>query len=198
MTMRVSIPGTVAAMMLGLTACSPAPQVQTVVAPDAGLERLQTFRVVTASNYLGGILPGETSPEFLNSTTARALGKEIAAQLERRGYAADDATPDDLVEYGTAIREELDPTDWSYNYLWRDQDWRGWGPGANDATPAEYTHGAVVIDVVDARTGQLLWRGHEAASPAADEPVTVRKLDRAVDTILDRFPGRTLALAPNG
>jgi len=198
MTMRVSIPGTVAAMLLGLTACSPAPQVQTAVAPDAGLERLQTFRVVTGSNYLGGILPGDASPAFLNSTTGRALGKEIAVHLERRGYVADDAAPDVLVEYATAVKEELDPTDWSFNYLWRPNDWRGWGPGANDATPAEYTHGAVLIDVVDARTGQLLWRGHEAADPSADEHVTVKDLDRAVDTILDRFPGRTLNLARTG
>jgi hypothetical protein len=190
--MRVPILSAVAAMLLALTACTPVPQVQTVVAPDAGLDRLRTFRVVLASNYLADVLPGE------NSTTGRELGQEIAAHLERRGYAADDATPDVLVEYGTAVREELDPTDWSYNYLWRPNDWRGWGPGVNDATPAEYTHGAVVIDGVDARTGQLLWRGHEAADPSADEHVTVRRLDQAVATILDRFPGRTLALAPTG
>jgi hypothetical protein len=154
--------------------------------------------VVTASNYLGDVLPGESSPSFLNSTTARALGNEIAAQLERRGYTADDATPDVLIEYGTAVREELDPTDWSYNYIWRAKDWRGWGPGVNDATPAEYTDGAVVIDVVDAHTGQLLWRGHEAADASADEHVTVKHLDKAADTILDQFPGRALAFAsPN-
>lgn len=196
--MRASLPSAVVATLFALTACGPVPPVQTVVVPDAGLERLQTFRVVLASNYLGDVLPGETSPAFLNSTTGRALGKEIAVQLERRGYTPDDATPDVLVEYGTAVKEELDPTDWSYNYLWRPKDWRGWGPGTNEATPAEYAHGAVVIDVVDARTGQLLWRGHEAADPSADEHVTVRKLDQAVATILDRFPGRTLAFAPPG
>jgi hypothetical protein len=169
-----------------------------VVAPDAGLDGLRTFRVVPASNYLGDVLPGETSPAFLNSTTERDLGTEIAARLERRGYAPTDASPDVLVEYGTAVKEELDPTDWSYNYLWRLNDWRGWGPGTNDATPAEYAHGAVVIDVVDARTNQLLWRGHEAADPTGDPHVAMRGLDKAVAAILDRFPGRTLASAPTG
>jgi hypothetical protein len=196
--MRVPMASALAAILLGLTACAPAPEVQTVVAPEAGLDGLRTFRVVLASSYLGDVLPGETSPAFLNSTTERELGKEIAAQLERRGYAANDASPDVLVEYGTAVKEELDPTDWSFNYLWRPEDWRGWGPGANDATPAEYAHGAVVIDVVDARTNQLLWRGHEAADPTGDPRVTMRGLDHAVAAILDRFPGRTLALAPAG
>jgi hypothetical protein len=196
--MRVPMPSALAAILLALTACAPAPEVQTVVAPDAGLDRLRTFRVVLASNYLGDVLPGETSPAFLNSMTERELGKDIEAQLERHGYAANDASPDVLIEYGTAVKEELDPTDWSYNYLWRPNDWRGWGPGTNDATPAEYAHGAVVIDVVDARTNQLLWRGHEAADPSGDPRVTMRGLDHAVAAILDRFPGRTLALAPAG
>jgi Domain of unknown function (DUF4136) len=195
--MRVSIPGAVI-LTFAITACAPVPQVQTVVAPDAGLDRLRTFRVVLASNYLGDVLPGEISPAFLNSTTGRELGKEIAAQLEHRGYTADDASPDVLVEYGTAVKEEVDPTDWSYNYLWRPKAWRGWGPGTNDATPAEYSHGAVVIDVVDARTKQLLWRGHEAADPTGDPQATMRGLDQAVASILDRFPGRTLAIAPTG
>jgi uncharacterized protein DUF4136 len=194
--MRVLMPSAVAAMVLAITACAPVPQVQTVVAPDAGLDHLQTFRVVLASNYLGDVLPGESSPGFLNSFTSQHLGKEIAVQLERRGYTADDAAPDVLIEYGTAVKEELDPSDESYNYLWRSDDWRGWGPGANDATPAEYTHGAVVIDVVDAHTGQALWRGHEAADPSADEHVTVKNLDKAADTILDQLPGRALAFAP--
>jgi hypothetical protein len=194
--MRAPIAGTIATALFALTACAPVPQVQTVVAPDAGLDHLQTFRVVLASNYLGDVLPGETAASFLNSTTGRALGTEIATQLEHRGYTADDASPDVLIEYGTAAREELDPTDWSYNYLWRPNDWRGWGPGANDATPTEYAEGAVLIDMVDAHTGRLLWRGHEAAKPSADEHVTVKDLDRAADTILDQFPGRALAFAP--
>ena len=196
--MRVPIAGTIATTLLALSACAPASQVQTVVAPDAGLDRLQTFRVVLASNYVGDVLPGATSPSFLNSTTGQELGKEIARELEHRGYTAEDARPDVLIEYGTAVREELDPTDWSFNYLWRPDDWRGWGPGANDATPTEYAEGAVLIDVIDAHTGRLLWRGHEATDPSADDHVTLKRLDRAVDTILDRFPGRTLEFAPPG
>jgi hypothetical protein len=182
-------------MVIALAACTPTPAVQTVVAPDAGLGSLRTFRVVRASNYLGDIQPGETHPGFANAATGRALGTEIAAELERRGYAANEPAPDVLVEYGTAVREDLDPSDWTYNYLWRTSDWRGWGPGRNDATPEEYAHGAVVIDVVDARTGQLLWRGHAAADPSIDEGASLKRLDRAVAAILDRFPARTLAVS---
>ena len=192
--MRVPVPGAMAAVVILAAACAPTPEVQTVVAPDAGLSSLQTFRVIEADTYLGNIQPGETHPAFANSTTSRALERRIAAELERRGYTENEVAPDVLVEYGAAAKEDLDPSDDSYDYLWRPADWRGWGPGPNDATPAEYANGAVVIDVVDARTGQLLWRGHAAADASRDEHISIQGLDRTVAAILDRFPSRTVAL----
>jgi hypothetical protein len=192
--MRVPVQGAIAAVVIVAAACAPTPEVQTVVAPDAGLSSLQTFRVIEADTYLGNIQPGETHPAFANSTSSRALGRQIAAELERRGYTENEAAPDVLVEYGAAAKEDLDPSDESYDYLWRTADWRGWGPGPNDATPAEYANGAVLIDVVDARTGQLLWRGHAAANASSDEHISIKGLDRTVAAILDRFPTRTVAL----
>jgi Domain of unknown function (DUF4136) len=193
--MRVPITGSVAAMALVLAACAPTPEVQTDVAPDAGLASLRTFSVVEVSDYLGDIQPGETHPAFANSATSRALGRDIAADLERHGYTVSDQSPDVLVEYVTAVKEPHDPTDESYNYLWRAKDWRGWGPGRNDATPAEYAQGAVIIDVVDAKTKQLLWRGHGPADASDDQASSVKRLDQAVDAILDHFPQRSVALS---
>ena len=99
------------------------------------------------------------------------------------------------MEYGIAVKEARDPTDESYNYLWRANDWRGWGPGQNDATPAEYAQGAVIIDVVDAKSKQLLWRGHGPATASEDVATSVKRLDQAVDAILSQFPQRSLALS---
>jgi hypothetical protein len=193
--MRASIMGSVATMALVLAACAPAAEVQTDVAPAADLSSLRTFHVVEASEYLGDTQPGETHPPFANSATSRALGQDIAADLERRGYTVNDQSPDVLVEYGTAVRGADNATDESYNYVWRGKDWRGWGPGPNDATPAEYDQGAVIIDVVDAKTNQLLWRGHGPASTSDDVAVSVKGLDQAVDAILGQFPQRSLALS---
>ena len=193
--MRASITGSVATMALVLAACAPAAEVQTDVAPDADLSSLRTFHVVEASEYLADTQPGETRPPFANSATSHTLGQDIAADLERRGYTVNDQSPDVLVEYGTAVREADDPTDESYNYVWRSRDWRGWGPGQNDATPAEYDQGAVIIDVVDAKTKQLLWRGHGPATTSEDVAASVKRLDQAVDAILGQFPQRSLALS---
>ena len=99
------------------------------------------------------------------------------------------------MEYGIAVKEARDPTDESYNYLWRANDGRGWGPGQNDATPAEYAQGAVIIDVVDAKSKQVLWRGHGPATASEDVATSVKRLDQAVDAILSQFPQRSLALS---
>lgn len=192
--MRVPVPGALAIVALAFTACSPANRPQTVVAPDAGLTALQTFRVVESHTFLGDIQPGETEPAFVNSSTSRALGDQITTELERRGYVENDMSPDVLVEYGTAAREDLDPTDWNDNYLWRGPEWRGWGPARNDATPAEYANGAVVIDMIDARTGQLLWRGHAAVDPSGDEVAATKRLDQTAVAILRQLPERSMAL----
>ena len=192
--MRVPVPGALAAMVMAFTACSGRPAPQVVVAPDAGLTGLQTFRVVESQTFLGDIQPGETGPEIVNSATSRALGQQITTELERRGYALREMDPDVLVEYGTATREDLDPSDWNYNYLWRGPEWRGWGPGRNDATPAEYVSGAVVIDMVDGRTGELLWRGHAPVDPSGNEQVAIKRLDRTAVAILKQLPERSVAL----
>lgn len=192
--MRVPVSGGLAVAVLAFAACSPANQPQTAVAPDAGLTTLRTFRVVESHTFLGDIQPGETQPAFINSTTSRALGRQITAELERRGYVATRTSPDVLVEYGTAAKEALDQSDWDYDYLWRGPEWRGWGPGVNDATPTEYANGAVIIDMIDARTGQMLWRGHEAVDPSGDEGAAARRLDRTAVAILRQLPQRARGL----
>jgi hypothetical protein len=192
--MRRSLIGTLAG--LAIAACAPPPPVQTVVAPEEDLGTFHTFQVVEMpAEYLGGMLPGATSPTWVNRSTSRALAEDITADIERRGYAAADANeaPDVIVEYSTAVREPLDPTDWEYDYSWRPDDWRGWGPGPNDATPAEYAQGAVVIDVLDGHTRHLLWRGHAPAQSTDDERTYRRRMGQTVEAIIDQLPERTLA-----
>jgi hypothetical protein len=177
--MRAPILGTFAAAMLVIAGCAPATDVRTVTAPDPALNTLRTFQVV----------PANRDDPYIN----RALGAEITAELAHRGYFATATSPDVLVEYGTAAPELLDPTDWGYEYPWRPANWRGWGPGPNDPTQAELENGAVVIDVLDARTRHLLWRGHAVADVSADAHTHVKNLDEAVTAILNRFPEGSLA-----
>ncbi len=73
---------------------------------------------------------------------------------------------------------------WDYGYPGR---WGGWRGGPTYiARP--YTEGTIIIDVVDARTKALLWRGR-GRSATSDDPMEFQKSIRhAVLAIVKKFP----------
>lgn len=54
----------------------------------------------------------------------------------------------------------------------------------------EYQRGTLVIDIVDAKSKKLLWRGmsYEDVSPNTTQKKKQRYVDRAIKSILSRFP----------
>ena len=48
-----------------------------------------------------------------------------------------------------------------------------------------YTQSTVIVDVIDARTNQLVWRGNDVDTLNMDHPE--KTLSKAVDNVLDRF-----------
>jgi hypothetical protein len=62
--------------------------------------------------------------------------------------------------------------------------WWGW-PGGYDAWAVPYTQSTVIVDVIDAHTNQLVWRGHDVDTFNMDHPD--KTLTKAVDNVLDRF-----------
>jgi len=103
----------------------------------------------------------------------------VAAQLQQRGLRRDDANPDVYVMINTHYKTEVTYyayPDWGlgYGYGWGYGPWyTGWGPayGASTWYADERILGTMAIDVSNAKTGQLMWRGvaekhvHEHASP---------------------------------
>ena len=57
-------------------------------------------------------------------------------------------------------------------------------------TQEKYEAGTVVVDMVDARTKQLIWRG--SVQNAISNPARIKdQLAREVQRIVERFPQRT-------
>lgn len=68
---------------------------------------------------------------------------------------------------------------------WR---WRGWGPAETTTTVQTYSVGTLVLDMYDAQTKQLLWRG-SAQETLSDKPEkNEHKLQQSVDKMLKNFP----------
>ena len=184
-----------AALVLSLGACSPGTQVHTQVAPEAIQERPTTVSVKAAAEYVGGRTPYEYSPLLDDAATSQALRADLARGLARRGYVVSDAAPDATLVYYLALPEQHDFTDADYDFTWRPAWWRGWASAGNDASQ-EDADGALMIDLVDARTGEVLWREHAETPVPGHERAYERVLGRSVAAMLSRLPARPRGQQP--
>jgi hypothetical protein len=195
--MMRATPVLTAAVVLSLAACASAPQVHTAVSPDGGLARLRTFSILPAPRHLGG---GKASsdPMRVNSGSNRALRDALLQGFARRRYVVADSSPDFAVAYYATTTDKLDIMRWDYGYAWWPRWWRGWGlrgpVGPTEAT--EYAAGTVVVDVIDGRTRELLWRGKGLARVSDDEQAYELDLQKTVTAIIARFPRAQPSITP--
>ena len=67
--------------------------------------------------------------------------------------------------------------------------WR-WGGGLGDATTTvdNYKVGTLVVDLFDAHTKQLLWRGSSSDTLSDKSDKNIKNLDKGVQKMFDHFP----------
>ena len=113
----------------------------------------------------------------------------VQAEVERaltgrRLNWTDTGTPDLLIHYHANISErmDVDQTDRGRGYCYTD----GCSPPV-----VEYDAGTLVIDVLDARTNRLIWRGWAQNSVKGmldNEDTMARQINEAVIRMFARFP----------
>jgi hypothetical protein len=137
----------------------------------------------------------ETTPEGDRLVDQR-VRERVVAELARRGMvpAAPGQQPDFYVDYSVGSGPRVQQVAHSFA-LGTDVG----GSGATVLPPAPtltrfvYTEQALVLDFVDARSGQVFWRGY--ASYVVDRPpeVATNRTSEAVGRILRKYPGPQLA-----
>ena len=109
-------------------------------------------------------------------------------ELTRRGYAkATTAEPDLTVVFRTRIRQEID-----LNGADRPDAYTYCAEGACE--PYAYDTGTLLIDLVDARTKQVVWRGWAEGSVEGvvnHQAWMEQKIDEVVARILEKCPRRS-------
>lgn len=142
---------------------------------DAAVDfrRYGTFALVSAREPLNP----RATPELLE-----AMDRTVEAALAERGLrrAAQGASADVFVLVHGGPREvvPLPAVGFSYGRF------RPWGYGGGEYELAASRAGTVVIDVIDARTRELVWRG------AAPAPAEVEPLVASVRTVAAQFPAK--------
>lgn len=160
---------------------------------------------VDLSNYdtYAWLPSGDTSMNSLSKdpTLAAGVREKVNSELNQRGYKLNPKYPDFLVLVHTMYNEKVDvntlPNSYSYygpgfnTGPWYDGYYSGYnsigyinGPSVN---AVEYTKGTVVIDIVDADTKEVVWRGR-AADPIYDQTEIVEEAREIVGEIFEEYP----------
>ena len=117
---------------------------------------------------------------------AKRIRSSIEWEMEQRQMTPSD-TPDCLVVYHTGAQDKLQVTDWGYRY----SDYY-WGYGGRQVDVYEYTEGTLVIDIIDAETKNMVWRGVgqkviDQTTQRTPEEIQER-VDGVVNKIMESFP----------
>ncbi len=164
------------AVVLTAASCATAMTVSSHVDRDVDFSRYRTYDWGPADALPTGDARLDADPFFKDH-----LQGEVEKQLATRGYALGEAgTADLLIHYHAHIDQRIDVTsvDRSYQY----------GGEVRD-----YEAGTIVLDLVDARTQKVIWRGwaQDAVSGMlADRDTMADKVNEAVTRMLARLPPR--------
>jgi hypothetical protein len=132
--------------------------------------------------------PQGADPRVYNPLVGQRVMDAVDRELASRGYRKVDQNPDFNIGWHGAINQKLDVNTVSsaYGYTW--DPW--YSPMGPYTTVNEYEEGTLILDVVDAPSNKLVWRG-TAQAELSENPSEQQRQERtqeAVEKILEKFP----------
>lgn len=119
---------------------------------------------------------------FFEDHMQGAVERQLAAKGVERVSAG---TPDLLIHYHASITQRIDVNrvDREYGYCYDPECL---------VKVIDFEAGTLVLDIVDTRTKQVIWRGwaqHSLGDMLENRDRMARRIDEAVSRMLERFPG---------
>jgi len=122
------------------------------------------------------------------------IRRALARELEAKGYSESASGTADLeVAYYTSLSSQLrmygtgwgygwgyGPT-WGFGYSY----WPGWGM----TTVSNYLEGTVIVDIIDRKKNQLVWRG-AVTSALSKRSSSDEKINQAMARVMASFPAK--------
>ena len=126
---------------------------------------------------------GTKSPDTF---TQKRIEDGIASQLTSKGWQAVTSNPDILVYTHTVLTNQKQ---WNSTSMggWGYRGWGGMGGGMATATETNIPIGNLVVDLVNPKTKELVWRG-QASDQVSGSGEDKGKIDAAVAQLFKNFP----------
>ena len=121
-----------------------------------------------------------------NEMFQERLQAAVETELALRGFEKTEAEPQLLVHYHAGVEQRIDLT--------ATEPWKS----CPECKPFIYDAGTLVIDLVDRRTSELLWRGWSNANIdhlVDNQQWLEQHIDETVAKIFERLPARLVAAA---
>lgn len=161
---------------LVMEACASTMSVSAHVDRAADFGRYRTYSWGPADALPAGDPRLDAGPRFKDQ-----LQGEVDRQLALKGMTvASTGQPDLLIHYHAAVRERLDVSGLDQDYAYAGE-------------VRSYDAGTILLDVIDARTQRLIWRGWAQGALTdmlANDEVMTSRLRESVRRMLDQLPLR--------
>jgi Domain of unknown function (DUF4136) len=166
------------------SSCSPTYKITSQEEPGVNMYRYSTFNWIenTKIEQSRASIP---LPNSIDSTIRLAVGK----QLLYRGFKTCDSNPDLMLHYHIVVKnEEIYVRD----FTCESDQWNRYGR-CNRMKAIEYSEGSLIIDCIDTKTGNQVWRG-VAVSILQDPTFSsdYSQLERAIELIFAKFPEKAI------
>ena len=174
---RRGIAMSICALALTMAAAAMAQQVETTVDRSADFSKYKTFKI-------------EVATPWGNSIGEKNVVEELAAAFAAKGWTRDTGESPDvhiLVHGATEEKKQLN-TFYTGGYGMGYYGWGWGGVGSSTTTVSEYTEGTLVIDIFDASTKTLVWRGVAQDELKKKQAKREKQAERAIQKLLKDFP----------
>ena len=176
---------TVATCLIVAAGCAGS-HVATDYSPSVGFSQFRTFSLVSR--------PDSASHQLIDDRVRTAVETQLAA----KGLTETDREHADLfVGYGVVDRTHKQVyttgADWAWGggWGWRSYRWGVAWPMSTERSIETYTDGTVIVNLVDAKTHRVVWRGEAAdvlSLPVGDPAEASQQISGAVAKMFAKYP----------
>jgi hypothetical protein len=173
-----------AAILIGMgTACSASVQYASDYDPTANFSNITTYQWASRTPS------GDDDPRVYNTITMRKVRHATDLALQARGMSEVGQNPDVYIAWHGAINGKMNvqtvSSNYGYGYGWYGPGYGGMGMGSSTTYVNEWDEGTLIIDIIDAKRNELMWRGSAEAELKKNQDATEGQ--QALNDILVRL-----------
>ncbi len=132
-----------------------------------------------------GVGSAETA-QRMNTLVDKLVKNAVDTQLAAKGLTLVAENPDALLIYHTGIDQKIEVQEYGYSYPhYPYGGWYGGGYGGQSIDVYEYKEGTLIVDLIDAKTEQLVWRS--TATKTLEETATMEQRQANVNEVVTKM-----------